>query len=133
MKITQAHLDFWRLKKCPTPSWAKALKYPDGSIGAATIHYLVNRAAGWKLETDASNTLAILRSVRQREGMTGVRQWLWKMGMHPGTVIRPDRRAAYCAKWYKRLTGGSTVWTPRRIQQLVYGLKTAGSRPYSGL
>lgn len=115
MKITQAHVDFYRRRKAPAsslvgkiaPVTPKSWNRPD--MGPS-IHTLINSQAPRQQQPDrhhdAGNVLAILHSVRKREGAKGVREWLRMMADKPGTVIRPERRAAYSEKWLARIEKG---------------------------
>lgn len=105
MKLTEAHIRFWRAKKAPTPAWFKGVKAFE-RIAAPSIDGLVNAHAGIRLkdnELAAHNALAILRSMRKHAGNQGVRDWLFSMSVNPGTIIDPKRRAGYCRKWLKRI------------------------------
>ena len=93
MKLTKAHVDFYVYKI--GPDWVRATYKEPPLVPIPQInsdpHYC------------KSNTLSILRSVRKREGMAGVRLWLRRMAQYPGTTISPGTRAACSRKWLARL------------------------------
>ena len=93
MKLTRAHVDFYTYHK--GPKWVKAAfkTKPEAPIPD------VDPDPGYC----KSNTLSILRSVRRREGWTGVMAWMRSMAKSPGTTIRPATRAAACRKWLAKI------------------------------
>jgi hypothetical protein len=98
MKITQSHYTFWMEKRTPTPTWAASIAPKRAAV---SVHDLINTAAGETFESEPRHTLLILRSCRKREG-TVIPQ-LIVMSQHPGTVIDPHKRQAYCRRWLRRL------------------------------
>jgi hypothetical protein len=95
MKITKAHIDFYTYHTAP--AWARAVwkgrtppcvPIPDSSPDP---HY----AKG--------NTLNILRGVRDRAGWDECLVWMRRMAIAPGTLIHPEKRAACCLRWLRKL------------------------------
>lgn len=109
MKITQAHIDFYRAHKVPAVSLQARLA-PQSvflrRLAAETprswsIDALINsQADGARKGTEPHNLLVFLRGTRARgESLTG---YLYRTGWHPyGTD--PKRRTAYARRWYTRL------------------------------
>jgi hypothetical protein len=97
MKLTRAHLDFYRAAKVSTPHWGEAL---DAQSSAPSVHHLINMAAGIKHDLGTHNTLVILKSARHRGVL---RDKLAEMSKHPAMRHNPERRAANCRKWLRRL------------------------------
>lgn len=109
MKPTQADLAFWNVKKAPR--FAQALLNKNASRfwfnPSATIHACVNSHVELKksdAEVCAGNLLAILRSMRHRRA--DLRSELARIAASPGTVVRPEKRAAYARKWLGGMTRG---------------------------
>jgi len=105
MRLTKAHLEFWRERK-ETPSWASQIQTVAFRPRQVTVDQVINAHAGIKT-TDAENSTAslisILRRVRLREGSEGTLRWLEDIAVNPGTVIHPEKRAAFASKWAKRI------------------------------
>ena len=95
MKLTQAHVQFYAYKT--GPKWVRDTFKTPPIVPIPEVdrdrdpHYC------------KGNTLSILRSVRKREGMSGVRIWLQRMALNPGTIIAPATRAACARKWLSKL------------------------------
>lgn len=102
MNITRVHLEFYRSRK-PLPKWAQKFN----SYNLVTVDHVINANAGVKFFTDGERSaynlfLSILiKSYRRREP-TLVRI-LNDISISPGTVIHPEKRAAYALKWLKRI------------------------------
>ena len=107
MILTQAHIEYWRDKKAPPPSWAKKVKNHDlvsARRESTRIHSLINAHAGIKLaHLEAGNTLAVLALVRKREGKDGVYSTLMAMANKPHPFATA-KRTAYAKKWLARIT-----------------------------
>ena len=107
MNITKTHLDFWLEKN--KPKWTKRMKkpfYPSFMPSINLIDAVVNANASLKSaknEADIHNTLWLARSAQKRGEL---RLMLAKLSVEPGTIINPQKRAALCKKWLKKLEGG---------------------------
>ena len=112
MRLTNEHLRFWQARKA-TPRWAVEHgvtgKPPLGATQHRErpphIHELIAGHAGdrsiygW---VRASNTVHLLKMARRRGELTAR---LKEMALNPGTLIGPERRSAFCRRWYERVTG----------------------------
>lgn len=112
MRLTNEHLRFWQARKA-TPKWAVehgvvgepplgATRVPERppSVHALIAGHAGDRSIyGW---VPASNTLGVLKMARRR-GELVVR--LKAMALNPGKLVGPQRRAAFCRRWYERITG----------------------------
>ena len=114
MRLTEQHLRFWQARKA-TPQWA--IQHVRESLprrSSPTIHALIAAHAGEPVSGErgradiyaASNLLVLLRSARRRGDLV---QRLRDMAAAPGTVISAERRAAFCRRWYRRITGNPAV------------------------
>lgn len=99
MRITKMHLDYWKAKKAPTPTWASDLdvvKHPRNAI-----HSLINCQGGSRDPRDPTflkeRTLNILNSVRRREGLSGLLSKLYSM------ADEPEARGSMCKRYLNRL------------------------------
>lgn len=109
MRISEAHIAFWRAKKSPAPKWFRQAKGYVAELSVVAIDRLVNAHAGIRLtegEMQAHTTLVILRSARKRGNL---QQLLARMAQTPQTVVNPKRRAGYCRKWLARIEKGTAV------------------------
>lgn len=102
MKITKAHLDYWREKKAPVPAWASDLRVAKSN--AADVHGLINaqtegRYSARKAELD--RTLKILSGNQRRGGCEFLTNALASMSFEPGL------RGAACKRWALRLAKNS--------------------------
>lgn len=121
MKITRATVDFWRQHKLPSPKWATAVEEKAHRV---SIDGVINSQAGIRpkdFELDAINLMNIIRmhmrnverhigrapkgseSVSTMHRRRMLLEYLEQLGRNPGTVIRPNKRAAYARKWAQRL------------------------------
>ena len=106
MLITQAHIDFYRLKKLPCHSLQSKVKtpfMPKGYVRTETIDCLINSQVkdARKGQTEPHNINNFIRGWRSR-GENVVNE-LYRLAYHPyGTD--PERRTAYAKKWHARLT-----------------------------
>lgn len=108
MHLTPIHLHYWEQRKAPSPSWARHLKRNP----RVTIDEIINLNARVRFDYSSSNTLHLLkRATTHDELCTRLRE----LALEPGTVIRPERRAGYCAKWLHRLSGVRFI-TPYQSQ-----------------
>lgn len=114
MRLTEQHLRFWQTRKA-TPQWA--IQHVRESLpkrSSPTIHALIAAHAGEPLSGErsganiyaASNLLVLLKSARRRGDLA---QRLREMAVAPGTIISANRRAAFCRRWYRRITGNPAV------------------------
>lgn len=115
MKITQAHLTFYRQQKAPVPTWGQSLKYPNQGGG---IHELINaQAEKYDRRLEACNLIALIQTASRNftdqpsriVGMPNypnLRAFLFHLAFKPYSTDKP-RRTAYAKKWYVRLTTGS--------------------------
>lgn len=99
MRVTKMHLDYWREKKAPTPTWAsdmEAVKHPR-----KIIHSLINCQLGSRDPRDPTflkeRTLNILKSTKKREGTSGLLNKLYDMSDEPGA------RGSMCKRYLQRL------------------------------
>lgn len=99
MKLTRLHLEFWRQRRCPTPSWAHAVAAKEKLVDVDDIINLNVRLPDPHFS--AHNLLHILTLIRKRKG--DLREALTRMARDPGCLIRPKERARYCRKWLRRL------------------------------
>lgn len=105
MNLKKCHIDYYRARKVPHAAWFGAVKgyAPDNM---PSIDQLINAHAELKpndADMVAQNTLMILRSARKRAGQHEMVRWMESMYIHPGTVVNPKRRAAYCRKWLHKM------------------------------
>lgn len=100
MKVTRAHLEFWKAKKAPAPGWARPIM--DRTATRPSVHELINLQVRTRdaRETHYDNTVAILQRQRDRGELL---HSLRKMAASPGCSFRPERRAANCKKWLARI------------------------------
>ena len=95
MKITKAHVDFYVYHTAP--AWARAV-WKGKTPPCVPIPYMNPDP-----DHSKSTTLAILRSVRNRAGWDRCMVWMRIMAVTPGTTIHPEKRAACCTRWLRRL------------------------------
>ena len=124
MRLTEQHLRFWQTRKA-TPQWAlQHVSESSPKRCSPTIHSLIEAHAGepqfsgerggansiegrrYSNKYAASNLLVLLKSARRRGDLA---QRLRDMAVTPGTIISAKRRAAFCRKWYRRITGNPAV------------------------
>lgn len=117
MKITKDHLLFWQDKKCLLPTWYQDL---IPKMHHVSIHTLINSQVSSEWD-EAHNTLAVLRMARKRGALVEV---LARMAQCPGTVINPQRRAAHCKKWLKRIL---ETESPQHRRLCFFGVLVAWS------
>lgn len=119
MKLTQAHLNFYREKKTPTPGWAvrmaKERKYPwtqtlpktsvdelinsqldkrDGRIEAQNLCNLIKMAS--RHFTGRNYESGIIREY------ANLRAYLYHLAFTP-YATDSKRRTGYAQKWYRKL------------------------------
>lgn len=109
MKITQAHIDFYRAHKVPAaglrarlaPQSAFLRRLAAETPRSWSIDALINsQADGARNGTEPHNLLAFLRGTRARgESLAGK---LYQTGWRP-YATDPKRRTAYARRWYARL------------------------------
>jgi len=110
MKITQAHLNFYREKKNPRPDWAKDLKHPN----SASIHELINSQIEEKRKsTEPHNIIQLIKGAIRIQNRPffrpdhnwpyeNLQQYLYHLAFQPYSTD-PKRRTAYARKWYNKL------------------------------
>jgi hypothetical protein len=99
LKITKAHLDYWRQRQCPVPGWAAAVAEKERPV---SLDSLINgRQTKKEMRLDAHNMCVHLCLMRKRGA--NLREELARMAAAPGTIIRPRRRAGYARKWLAAL------------------------------
>lgn len=114
MRLTAVHVEFWQSFQ-PVPAWVRGVQGAQakarGRIGAAdppAIDAVVNANAGLRRMTDGElstqNALNLLRGVRRRE--PSLLPYLDRVAANPGTVIKPEHRAALFRKWARRIRRG---------------------------
>ena len=110
MKLSRLHLLFWENQQA-RPGWTTTLKHGHGQH-SVSIHALINEQGGVKVtdgERAAQSMVALVRSVRKREGLSGLLVFLDRVSVDPGTVITPAKRSALARRWIKRLRKGGHV------------------------
>lgn len=104
MKVTKLHLKYWRERQ-PNPSWAKTIKITKWSKPhEVSIHSLINQNTDIKnidKNYAASNLISLIK--RYTNNPKELRQRLFELHMNPGTIMSPEKRAAYAKKWLTRL------------------------------
>jgi len=109
VKITQSHVDFWARKKGPKflqeyyreKDDKRNKSYLRAWVGPLfDINDLIPSEKMTDGEGAASNLLNLCRSYRKRGEL---REKLRRLAVNPGTVIQPQKRAAYAKKWLKRI------------------------------
>ena len=95
MKLSKAHLDFYMMKKYPSPRFGEKWRErrPD-------VNELINYSAGVKHDYDKSNVNGFLKG---KKGIV-LEDYLFKLYRNPGTIINPRKRRAYAARLLRRLT-----------------------------
>lgn len=101
MRITQSHKSFW-LYHCG-PKWVRrtSARYPE----APSIHACINDhvpLVKFKDTKDASNTVSLLR-MHRKHAPNDMQAYLCQLATAPGTVIRPEHRAALAWRILLRL------------------------------
>ncbi len=91
MKITPAHLAFWRAKKAPPPSWA--LNVNDA---LPSIHRLINSQVERCRTVEPDDTLALLSLARKRGHLLVMLHTLRDSSTN-------QLRRNYAEKWLKRI------------------------------
>ncbi len=91
MKVTSAHLAFWRARKAPSPSWA--LNVNDA---LPSIHRLINsQVESQVVKVEPHNMLVLLRSARRRGALCDMLLTLCES--------RDNQRRKYARKWLRRI------------------------------
>jgi hypothetical protein len=110
MIITADHIQFYRERKVPRPSWAPAIKTSKvlGRVYAqetlVSVHTLINAQVPEvrKHRTEPNNLIHLIRLVQSHKAET-VTQFLYRLATKPcGTD--PKRRVGYARAWYQKLT-----------------------------
>jgi hypothetical protein len=121
MKLTQAHLSFYREQKTPTPQWAVRMaqerKYPwaqtlpktnvnelinsqepkpDRRLEAVNLCHLI-RLASRGFGTEAYSIGGIQRFANLRDYLFHITKWTYSTDS--------ARRVGYAKKWYRKLYG----------------------------
>lgn len=100
MRLTSVHATFWQQRR--GPKWARSFDRPHSR--PTNIDLCVNEHAGYRPtegQVAMHNLLVLLRHVRRRN--EDVRAYLHRLSVEPGTIIRPEKRAAYAKRLLKRL------------------------------
>lgn len=102
MKLTAAHLEYWRQKKTPTPRWAESLSGPMGR--RVRIHQLIPTPGG-RPRSVTHNTVTLVAAARDRYPGSALLDYLADMADRPGVPGRSDalRRASFARKWRWRI------------------------------
>jgi len=99
MNVTKTTLDWYRQKV--EPRWAKRVLAKDRKI---SIHEVINSQSkadnAKRLSLASDNLLNICRLYRKRGEILS---HLWDIAYTPGTIIDPERRAAFARKWARRI------------------------------
>ena len=109
MIITAAHVQFYRERKCPRPSWAPVInvskvfgrEYPQESL--VSVHTLINAQVPEKKKhrTEPTTLIHLVRCVQSHKQET-VKDFLYRLATEPcGTD--PKRRTGYARTWYHKL------------------------------
>lgn len=122
MKIVPAHLNYWRAKKAPVPSWyqQRAPKHKVSSAAVASdyeqIDHLINcQSPCYVVETDIRNTLVLLRMMNKR----GVSQLDAVQQLASQSVTPSAKRQQFCERLLRRharAAAGRKQWR-RSIEQ----------------
>lgn len=100
LKPTQEHWRFWYQRQIDVPKWARVLV----GQGRVDVDMLIPAQKSPNARDPEStvlhNTLQLLISARKRGALV---ETLKKIAVEPGTVIRPERRAAYARRWLQRI------------------------------
>lgn len=102
MILRQVHLDFWYAVK-GVPAWADRLTTQKKKTPQELIDGCVNAHGIAIYDTLPAQNLCVLVKWARNRG-DNLLKYLRFISLNPGTVIRPERRAAYAKKWAKRLS-----------------------------
>jgi hypothetical protein len=98
MKITKAHLDYYRQRMAPIPQWAAHVAEKERQV---SVHELIDAHLTMpERRYDALSLVSILVSARKRGQLSNV---LREISEQPGCLIRPERRAGYARRWLNRI------------------------------
>ena len=100
MRITQTHLTFFVRRKHPTLA-AMIRKTLQPSV---TIHECINAHANLRAEYLSASNLVNLVLMARKRGESDLANYLHQLSRNPGTIINPQRRAAFAKKWSARIT-----------------------------
>jgi len=113
MIITANHVQFYRERKIPRPSWAAAIKtsklfgktYAQETL--VSVHALINAQVPEvrKHRTEPNNLIHLIRCVQSHKQET-LEQFLYRLSTEPcGTD--PKRRTGYARTWYAKIMRNS--------------------------
>jgi hypothetical protein len=102
MQITHAHVEFWQSKQ-PVPNWVKKQnqKY---KVYKGDIHGCINAHAGVKntIYLDTLNLIVCIK-IQRKHTKGSLIPYLEEIAENPGTLIRPEKRAALARKWANKI------------------------------